>query len=137
MNKVTLIGRLGKDPETKTLDGGNSVTSFSLATTEKYKNKAGEYQDATEWHNVTMWGKTGENFAKYHNKGDMACVSGKITTRSWEKDGVKKYTTEIVGREWEFVGGGKSESNGAAAHTGPAVSDVPNGQPADDSDLPF
>jgi single-strand DNA-binding protein len=98
LNKVELIGRLGKDPEVKTLQNGSPVANFSVATSEKWKDKrSGEMQEKTEWHNIVVWNeKTIEFIEKYLNKGDLVRIEGKIQTRSWEKDGEKKYATEIV-----------------------------------------
>lgn len=96
LNKVTLIGRLGKDPELRNTNAG-SVCNFSIATSEKYKDKStGETKEKTEWHNIVSWNKTADVAGKYLHKGDLVYVEGKIQTRSWEKDGVTRYTTEIV-----------------------------------------
>ena len=98
LNKVELIGRLGKDPEVKHLTNGSAVANFSVATSEVWKDKrSGEKQEKTEWHNIVVWNeKTIEFIEKYLNKGDLVRIEGKIQTRSWEKDGEKKYATEIV-----------------------------------------
>jgi single-strand DNA-binding protein len=99
LNKVELIGRLGKDPEVKNLSNGSAVANFSVATSEKWKDKrSGEMQEKTEWHNIVVWNeKTIEFIEKYLNKGDLVRIEGKIQTRSWEdNDGNKKYATEIV-----------------------------------------
>jgi single-strand DNA-binding protein len=98
LNKVELIGRLGKDPEVKKLTNGSSVANFSVATSEVWKDKrSGEKQEKTEWHNIVVWNeKTIEFIEKYLAKGDLVRIEGKIQTRSWEKDGEKKYATEIV-----------------------------------------
>jgi single-strand DNA-binding protein len=97
VNKVILIGRLGKDPEVRFTGGGQAVANLNLATDESYKDKtSGEKIKKTEWHSLVVWGPSVENFVqKYLHKGDMVYVEGKLQTRSWEKDGVKKYTTEI------------------------------------------
>lgn len=97
INKATLVGRLGKDAETKTLESGINVINFTLATSEKYKDKQGEWQEQTEWHNVSMFSKS-INIAEYLLKGVLVYVEGKLKTRSWEKDGDKRYITEVVGR---------------------------------------
>jgi single-strand DNA-binding protein len=98
LNKVELIGRLGKDPEVKSLTNGSSVANFSVATSEKWKDKrSGEMQEKTEWHNIVIWNeKTIEFVDKWLKKGDLVRIEGKIQTRSWEKDGEKRYATEIV-----------------------------------------
>lgn len=99
LNKVELIGRLGKDPEVKNLSNGSSVANFSVATSEKWKDKrSGEMQEKTEWHNIVVWNeKTIEFVEKYLNKGDLVRIEGKIQTRKWEdQDGKDRYSTEIV-----------------------------------------
>lgn len=96
INRATLIGRLGKDPEFRSTNSGN-VCNFSIATTEKYKDKtSGETKEITDWHNLVLWGNLADIAAKYLHKGDLIYVEGKIRTRSWEKDGVTRYTTEVI-----------------------------------------
>jgi single-strand DNA-binding protein len=97
VNKVILVGRLGKDPEVRYTQGGKAVANFSIATDESYKDNDGEKQKKTEWHNIVVWGNSVEAFVqKYLHKGDMVYIEGKLQTRSWDdKDGNKKYTTEI------------------------------------------
>lgn len=97
LNKVQLIGRLGKDPEVRHLESGSVVANFSLATSEKYKDKSsGETKENTEWHHIVTWNNTAKVAEKYLHKGDLVYVEGKIATRSWEKEGVTKYITEII-----------------------------------------
>ncbi len=96
VNKWIGIGRLGKDPEVRFTQGGKAVANFSIATDETYKDKDGNKQKKTEWVNLVVWGNSVEAFVQpYLHKGDLVYVEGKLQTRSWEKDGVKKYTTEI------------------------------------------
>jgi single-strand DNA-binding protein len=96
-NKVILIGNVGKDPEVRHLETGIAVASFTLATTERYKNRNGELQDQTEWHNIVCWRNLAELSEKYIKKGAQIFVEGKIRTRSWaDQTGAKRYTTEIV-----------------------------------------
>ena len=96
-NKVILIGNVGKDPEVRLLETGIAVASFTLATTERYKNRNGELQDQTEWHNIVCWRNLAELSEKYIKKGAQIFVEGKIRTRSWaDQTGAKRYTTEIV-----------------------------------------
>ena len=96
-NKVILIGNVGKDPEVRHLETGAAVASFTLATTERYKNRNGELQDQTEWHNIVCWRNLAELSEKYIKKGAQIFVEGKIRTRSWaDQTGAKRYTTEIV-----------------------------------------
>lgn len=97
INKATLIGNVGNDPEIKTFDNGNKKAGFSIATSETYKNKQGEKIEETEWHTISVFGKLAEIVESYVKKGDRVYVEGKIKTRSWDdKDGNKKYMTEIV-----------------------------------------
>lgn len=97
LNKVTLIGNLGKDPETKTLDEKLVITKFTMATTESYKDEKGEKQIVTEWHNIVLWNKQAELAAKYLKKGSKIYLEGKIKTRSYEnKEGQKKNVTEVI-----------------------------------------
>jgi single-strand DNA-binding protein len=97
INKVTLLGRLGKDPETQFLESGTSLSRFTLATNDRYKDKTGNWVDQTEWHNVVVWRGLAEIAEKYLKKGSLVYIEGKIRTRSWDdKDGTKKYSTEIV-----------------------------------------
>ena len=110
VNKVILVGNLGKDPEIRHLENGRAVTNFPLATSETYKTKDGERVTKTEWHNVVLWTPLAEIAEKYLNKGSQVYVEGKLTTRSWDdKDGNKRYTTEVVGREMTLLGGRPSE----------------------------
>ncbi len=96
LNKVMLIGNVGQDPEIKYFDNNNKVARITLATTERYKDKAGNQQEATEWHNLTAWGFTADIVEKWVKKGTQLYVEGRIRTRSWQdKDGNKRYTTEI------------------------------------------
>ncbi len=98
VNKVILVGRLGKDPESRTIDNGTMVVNFTIATSESYKDKTtGEKKENTEWHNIVLWRGLAEVAAKYLHKGDLVYVEGKIRTRSWEKDGITRYTTEVIG----------------------------------------
>lgn len=108
INKVILIGRLGKDPEIRHPKGGDSVANFSLATTESYKDKnTGERKQITDWHSIVLWRGLADVADKYLSKGDLIYVEGRIKTRSWEdKEGNTKYTTEIVGDKMTMLGGG-------------------------------
>jgi single-strand DNA-binding protein len=146
VNKVILIGNLGKDPELRYTPGGQPVASFSLATTERWSDKNGQRQDRTEWHNIVVWGKLAELANQYLKKGRSAYIEGRITNRSWDdKDGNKKYKTEIVASQIQFLGGQQSQGSGAA-ETVPDMSQMPESQfnqnvPSNpgigDDDLPF
>jgi single-strand DNA-binding protein len=96
VNKVILLGNLGKDPIVRRTENGVAVATFSLATSERYKDKDGNPQEKTEWHNVVLWRGLAEVAEKYLHKGDKVYIEGKLTTRSYEQDGIKKYVTEIV-----------------------------------------
>lgn len=114
VNKVILVGRLGADPEVKTIAGGQQVARLSLATSENWTDKQGEKQERTEWHRVTLWGKTAELAGKYLAKGRQVYIEGRLQTSSYEKDGVKKYSTEIVGNVMQFLGGNPNASGGGS-----------------------
>jgi single-strand DNA-binding protein len=104
-NKVQLIGHLGQDPEITTLENGNKLAKFSMATSESYKNAQGEKVDDTQWHNIVAWGKTAEIVESYLSKGKQVAVEGKLTHRSYEtKEGEKRYITEIRCNELLMLG---------------------------------
>ena len=104
-NKVQLIGNLGNDPEIVNLESGKTLAKFSVATNESYKNAQGEKVTDTQWHNIVAWGKTAQIIEKYVGKGKEVAIEGKLTTRSWEdKDGVKRYSTEVVCNELLMLG---------------------------------
>lgn len=115
INKALLVGRLGKEPETRYMPDGKAITSFSVATDESYKDKAGEKVQKTEWHSIVTFGKLAEICGKYLAKGKLVYVEGKIQTRSWDdKEGKKRYTTEIVAnnvRMLEAKGEGRAEES--------------------------
>jgi single-strand DNA-binding protein len=104
LNKVFLIGNLGKDPEIRTTTSGLSVASFSLATSEKFKNKNGEMEERTEWHNVVLWGKLAEIAKEYLSKGKSVYIEGRLQTRNWQdRDGKDRWSTEIVGDRMQLL----------------------------------
>ena len=117
INKVILVGNLGKDPEVRAISTDRKVANFSLAATESYKNKNGERVDQTEWHNVVFYGPIAEGIERYLRKGSQIYVEGKIRTRSYDdKDGVKKYITEIIGDTMTMLGSrGSSDSRGSSS----------------------
>jgi single-strand DNA-binding protein len=104
-NNAVIIGRLGKDPESKQFDQ-NTKTWFSIASSERYKDRSGERKEVTQWHNIVIWGKLAETAQKYLKKGDLLLVSGKIEYRSYDKDGQTRYITEIVVDKMTMLGGG-------------------------------
>lgn len=128
VNKVILIGNLGRDAEVRHLDSSQTVASFSIAVSESYKNKQGERVDSTEWINIVLWGKLAEIAEKYLKKGSKVYIEGKLKTRTWEKDGVTKYITEVVGNNLTMLGG--SPSNTGASTPQPVDNDLTD-------DLPF
>tara|TARA_B100000609_G_C16818737_1_gene234762 strand:- start:106 stop:516 length:411 start_codon:yes stop_codon:yes gene_type:complete len=133
VNKVILLGNLGKDPEVRYLDSGIAVANFSLATTENYRNKQGERVSQTEWHNVVFWRGLAEVAEKYLKKGDSIYLEGKIRTRKWEdKDGNTRYSTEVLADNMTMLGKKNSQDSASQELTTNEKS-VSN----DEDDLPF
>ena len=131
VNKVILVGNLGKDPEVKYLDNGVAVANFSLATTENYKNKEGEKVSQTEWHNIVLWRGLAEVAEKYLKKGASVYVEGKIKTRKWEdKEGNTRYNTEILADNMTMLGGKKDSQENPTNPSQETASDKAD-------DLPF
>ncbi|MGZ3921344.1 MAG: single-stranded DNA-binding protein [Bacteroidia bacterium] len=119
VNKVILIGNLGKDPELKFFEGNIAKTTFSLATTEVYKDKTGNKTEHTEWHNIVLWRTAAENAAKILKKGMLVFVEGKLQTRQWtDKDGHKRNITEIVGENFNLLNSRENISNGGTGSFG-------------------
>jgi len=117
VNKVILIGNLGKDPEIRYTESGQAVTNFTLATNEQWKDKSGESCERVEWHNIVVWGKPAETIAQYVKKGHSIYLEGKLQTRKWEdKEGNNRYTTEINVFQFQFLqnkdGGGQRDGGG-------------------------
>ena len=153
VNKVILVGNLGKDPELKYTPQGTAVAKFSLATSEKYKDKGGEWQERTEWHNLVAWARTAEVAAEYLKKGSTVFVEGRLRTDSWDdkETGQKKYRTEIIVNELVMLGGrgegggGEGRSRGASKGGGFDQSSEKSGGGDDfsqstqitDEDIPF
>ncbi len=149
VNKVILIGNLGRDPEIRYTQGGTAVANFTLATTDRFKNRDGEWEDRTEWHRVVFFGRTAEVCGEYLHKGKQVYVEGRLQTRKWEdKGGQERYTTEIVGDRMQMLGradGGASGGRGGSDQEGrgrrdqggrgsQGVSEPPIGP---DDDIPF
>lgn len=131
INKVILIGRLGRDPELRYTPGGKAVANFTMATSETWKDADGEKQENTEWHRIVLWGKTAELAAKFLAKGSQVYIEGKLQTREWtDKEGAQRYTTEIIANHMTFLSEKADKGEGGSA-------------PADDSgadpfdDIPF
>ncbi len=149
VNKVILVGNLGKDPETRYMPSGSAVTNLTLATSESWKDKqSGEQQERTEWHKIAMFGRLAEIAAEYLRKGSQVYIEGKLRTRKWQdKEGKDRYTTEIVADEMQMLGskggGGAAAGAGAmggaaAAGGGRAAVNDSGAPPGDfDDDIPF
>ncbi len=145
VNKVILVGNLGKDPEVRHLENGASVANFSIATSETYKDKNGERQTQTEWHNIVLWRGLAEIAEKYLRKGNQVYIEGKLRTRSWDdKDGVTRYTTEVVGDQMTMLGSKSDNTQSGAENSSKNSENISHSQPetqieeADESDdLPF
>jgi len=150
VNRVILVGRLGKDPETRYTSSGQAVCNFSLATDESYKDRAGERQKRTEWHRIVVWAKQAEIAQQYLHKGSLIYVEGRIQTRQWDdREGQKRTSVEIVANRFQMLG---SRSDAAAAGAGagvsaasadadpqappPAAEDAPTPEVSDE-DIPF
>jgi single-strand DNA-binding protein len=133
VNKVILVGRLGRDPETRYTGGGQAVANFSVATDESYKDKAGERQKRTEWHKIVVWGKQAEIAQQYLKKGSLVFIEGRIQSREWQdKEGQKRTSFEIVASNFRMLGGrGDGGSGGGFAGGGRSEEHEPSG-PADD-----
>lgn len=124
LNKVQLIGHLGREPESRALPNGDAITNIALATSESWKDKNGDKQDRTEWHRVTFFGRQAEVAAQYLNKGSLVYVEGSLATRKWtDKDGNERYTTEIRADRMQMLGGkqdSQQRSAPAKQHKAPA-----------------
>lgn len=139
VNKVILLGRVGKDPETKYMPNGKAVVNFSLATSEKWTDKNGDKQEKTEWSNIVAYDKLAEIINEYVVKGMQLYVEGKIQTRSWDKDGVKHYMTEIIIHTMEMLGGKKDEDKprSESPEKKPAPAQKKQSFDSFDDDIPF
>ena len=144
LNKVLLIGNLGRDPEVRYTQGGTAVANFTLATTERWNDPSGERKERTEWHRIVLWGKQAEIAGEYLRKGRQVYVEGSLQTREWtDRDGNKRYTTEIRGQRFQMLGGRTDDRAGAPTGTpAPAEHDELGGPPAGpdgyaDDDIPF
>jgi len=142
VNKVILVGNLGRDPELRATPSGQQVASFSLATNRKWKDRDGNRQEKTEWHNIKCWGRQAEVAGQYLTKGRQIYVEGRLETSSWEdrQSGEKKYRTEIICENFQMLGQrGDSAGGGFQAPEGPAPDGPAPGPPAEteDDDIPF
>jgi single-strand DNA-binding protein len=149
VNKVILVGNLGRDAELRYTPGGAAVATLNMATTEVWNDKAGVRQEKTEWHRVVVWGKTAESLAEYLTKGKQIYVEGRLQTRQWDdKDKIKRYTTEIRGDRIVLLGGGSGRAGGSGGGAARGGSDDSMGghapapgpessEPLTDDDIPF
>jgi single-strand DNA-binding protein len=146
VNKVILIGNLGADPEMKYTAGGTAMCKFRLATSEQFRDRDGNNQERTEWHKVVVWAKLAEICGQYLSKGRQVYVEGSLQTRSWDdQDGNKRFMTEVVAREVQFLGsGGPGGGSGAGSGSGPSGGggggggqDFGGPPPAPEDDIPF
>lgn len=157
VNKVILVGNMGRDPEIRETPTGQKVANFSIATTERYNDQQGNRQEKTEWHNLVAWNRQAEVIQQYARKGTSMYIEGSLSTRSWDDQtsGQKRYRTEIVVRNFQFLGGGQGggqsggassqgsqsgysapASGGQSGYTAPATEDFGSGSSPED-DLPF
>ncbi|MFO7827682.1 MAG: single-stranded DNA-binding protein [Bacteroidales bacterium] len=137
VNKVILVGNVGKDPEIRHLDSGVAVANFPLATSETYKNKENQKVTNTEWHNIVLWRGLAEVAEKYVKKGNPLYIEGKIRTRSYDdKDGNKRYMTEIVADNMQMLGSKQDNEGGSSAPEKESAPDIENA-PQEEDDLPF
>ena len=153
VNKAILVGRLGRDPETRYTSGGQAVCNFTMATDETYKDRNGERQKRTEWHRIVVWGKQAEIAQQYLHKGSLIFLEGRIQTRQWDdREGQKRTTVEIVANNFRMLGGrgeggmaagagagagmGEAEPQAAAAAAGAGTEEMPSAEISDE-DIPF
>jgi single-strand DNA-binding protein len=144
VNKVILLGNLGRDPELRYTQSGQAVANFTLATSENWNDKNGERVEKTEWHRVVVWGKVAELCSQYLSKGRSVYLEGRIQTREWEdKEGQKRFTTEVNAQTVQFLGSGRNENNSAGPGTDMPGGNAPpdtsggGGPPAPGDDIPF
>ena len=141
INKAILIGRLGRDPEVRYAQSGTAVTTFTVATSERWKDKnSGEMQERTEWHRIVAFGKLGEICGEYLTKGKQVYIEGRLQTRSWEQEGVTRYTTEIVASDMKMLEPKGATGGGGGGYRAQKPSDdhqEPSYQEPADDDIPF
>lgn len=139
VNKVILIGNLGKDPELRYMPDGNAVANFSIATTERWKDKNGDKQEKTEWHNIVAYRKLAEICGEYLEKGSPVYIEGRLQTRKWQdKEGNNRYTTEIVADRMQMLGGKRDGGNSRSTERAPDTTGGSDGGIDDmDEDIPF
>lgn len=137
VNKVIIVGNLGKDPEVRFTPGGRALARFPVATSEKWTDQDGNRQERTEWHNVVVWGKQAESCGQYLAKGRQVYVEGSLRSRQYDdKDGNRRYITEVIARDVRFLGGGGAGGGGRNTEGSPGVPPGEDFGPPDD-DIPF
>ena len=141
LNKVMLIGNLGKDPELRFTPSGRAVARFSLATSEQWTDQQGQRQDRTEWHNIVVWGKQAESCGQYLSKGRQVFIEGSVRSRQYDdKEGQKRYITEIIAQRVQFLGGGgrgDGAGRGASPGGGGGGDEMAPAPVPEDDDIPF
>ncbi len=141
LNKVMLIGNLGRDPEIRYTQGGTAVATFTVATTEKFKGKDGQMQDQTEWHRIVAWSRLAEICGEYLHKGSKVYIEGKLQTRKWtDQNGNEKFTTEIIAREMKMLSprGSSDQDSYGGGYGDPSFPDTPpQGMMGTGEDVPF
>jgi len=139
LNKVMLIGNLGKDPEIRFIPSGTAVANFSVATTESWTGKDGNKEEKTEWHKIVAWGKLAEIINQYLSKGERVYIEGRLQTREWEdRDGNKRWTTEIVANQMIMLGGrGEGATGGRSTGSTKKAEEPPPDDNAPEDDIPF
>ena len=141
VNKVILVGRLGGDPEVRYTASQQPICSFGLATSERYKDKEGNMQEKTEWHRVVLWRRLAEIAGEYLKKGSKVYIEGQLQTRKWEQDGQTRYTTEVVGRDMQFLDSRGSSSSDSSSSYEDVNQDMSSQNLPDsgitDDDIPF
>ena len=127
VNRVILIGNLGADPEKRVTGSGQTVATFNIATTDRWTDKSGQRQEKTEWHRIVVWGPQAENCSQYLSKGRQVYIEGRLQTRQWEdKEGNKRYTTEVVAQRVQFLGSPNGEKRVPQAETTSSVDQTPD-----------
>jgi single-strand DNA-binding protein len=138
VNKVILVGNLGRDPEVRSTPNGQQVATFSIATSRRWKDREGNRQEQTEWHNIVCWGRQAEVAGQYLTKGKQIFVEGRLQTRSWEdkQSGEKKYRTEVVCDNFQMLGS-RSDAGSSGSGGSGGFPSAPQGPSNDDDDIPF
>lgn len=137
MNLVTLVGNLGNDPDLQYTNAGTPVCNFTMATSKRWKDDAGENREKTSWHRISVFGKTAENCKRYIEKGSKVAVIGEIDYQEYEKDGERKFSTKIIAKSVEFLNSKKDSDNGNSGYNPPPKKENNSGGNYPDDDIPF